>query len=229
LAQSKSSDFYPDLTGIITERIILFFVEMNKYANFPLRVGLKYNRKMQKNTPDLQTPDLLLRAWKPEDTQALFTILQEPGILKYYPPTTFDLPKTNKYIDHQLNHWSKYGFGHWAVVLPENGQLIGWNGLEFLSELEEVEIAYLLKKQFQGRGFATQIANAALQFGFEVIGLPSIIGLVHPDNTPSIHVLHKCGFVFSEKIALWGIYLDRYCITKETYHLKHGPIFTDVK
>ncbi len=162
--------------------------------------------------PTLGTSHLILRPWTLEDADSLFLILQEPDILKYYPPTAFTLEKTQRYIEHQLKHWQERGYGHWAVVTQAGGHVVGWNGLEYLPELDEVEVAYLLSQRVRGHGFATQAACAAVRFGFEKAGLKKIIGLVHPENIPSIHVLEKCGLVFIDRLTLWGLKIRRYQI-----------------
>ncbi len=163
------------------------------------------------NSVALQTPRLLLRPWTPGDVEALFEILQEPDLLRYFPnpdPPGRDIVET--YINRQLAHWKEFGYGHWAVILPEEDQVLGWNGLEFLPELGECEVAYLLSRRVWGRGYATESARAALRFGFERAGLGSIIGLVHPENEASIRVLKKCGLSFVDRINLWRMDLYRY-------------------
>jgi ribosomal-protein-alanine N-acetyltransferase len=162
------------------------------------------------NIPILETPDLVLRPWKMEDCQDLFDILLEPGILDYFPPTAFSLERTGRYISHQLDHWQARGYGHWAVTLKTDGRLIGWNGLEYLPETGETEVAYLLSHQAWGRGYATQAARSAIDFGFKLSGLKSIIGLVHPMNAGSIKVLEKCGLTLIDRKEYWGLELLRY-------------------
>jgi len=171
------------------------------------------------NIPSLAIPPLLLRPWTPEDAPALFKILQEPGILKYFPHTSFTLEKTLRYIAHQLKHWQEHGFGHWAVVTPGDGQVVGWNGLEYIPELDEVEIAYLLSGGVRGHGYATQAARLAVAFGFRTCALPAIIGLVHPENTPSIRVLEKCGLTYSDPVTLWGLDMHRYRVNRKELSL----------
>lgn len=167
------------------------------------------------NIPSIETPRLLLRPWTLEDAEAWFAILQEPDILRFFPnpgpPPRF---KADAYIKHHLDHWRRYGYGHWAVVTPKDGRLIGWNGLEYLSELDEVEVAYLLSKRVWGRGYATEAAGAAVRFGFETAALPAVIGLVHPENAASIRVLEKCGLKYADRITLWGMGMSRYRITR---------------
>ena len=162
--------------------------------------------------PTLKTNRLILRPWKEKDAEALFQILQEPGILQYFPPTTFTIEKTLRYINHQTKHWQEHGYGHWAVTLKEGGGVIGWDGLEYLPETDENEVAYLLSHQAWGCGYATEAAAAALKFGFEKAGLMSIIGLVHPGNAGSIRVLEKCGLAFVDRKVYWGLEMCRYRI-----------------
>src|SRR5512146_2467612 len=147
--------------------------------------------------PTLTTAHLRLRAWTPDDAPALFDILQEDGILRYFPnPNPPARAKVDDYIAHHLAHWREHGYGHWAVVTSEDDRLAGWCGLEQLPEWDETEVAYLLSQRVRGRGYATEAARLAVHFGFETAGLPAIIGLVHPDNLASVRVLEKCGLVF---------------------------------
>lgn len=174
------------------------------------------------NIPSIETARLLLRPWILEDGEAWFNILQEPDILRYFPnPDPPARVKAEAYINHHLTHWMQYGYGHWAIVTPEDGQVVGWNGLEYLTELGEVEVAYLLSKRVWGRGYASEAAGAAIRFGFETAGLGVIIGLVHPDNIASICVLENCGLLFADRITLWGMEMSRYRIQRSEYG--HSP------
>ena len=75
-------------------------------------------------------------------------------------------------------------------------------------------MAYLLSQSALGRGFATQAARLAIEFGFGTCGLPAIIGLVHPGNLPSVRVLEKCGLAFSKPVTLWGLEMSCYRIAR---------------
>ncbi len=166
--------------------------------------------------PSIKTPRLLLRPWTPDDAEALFNILQEKDVLRYLPNTTSPpLERAENYIARQLAHWQERGYGHWAVVNQEDDQVLGWNGLEYLPDINETELAYLLRQSVWNRGYATEAAQAAIRFGFDQGGLETIIGLVHPDNTASIRVMEKSGLTFADKITLWGLELKRYRIHRQ--------------
>ncbi len=167
---------------------------------------------IQTEIPTLTTPHLSLRPWTLDDAPRLFEIMQEKDIFQYFPPSPPPtLEKAERYISHQLSHWQKFGYGHWAVTTAD-GQLAGWNGLEYLPETGENEIGYLLGASFRGQGFATEAARAAVSFAFQQAKMDSLIGLVHPDNTPSIRVLEKCGLRFIDRKVYFGMELCRYRI-----------------
>jgi RimJ/RimL family protein N-acetyltransferase len=168
--------------------------------------------------PTINTPNLDLRAWQPEDAEALFDILQETDILRYFPdPHAPSREKVEAYIQHHRIQWQTRGYGHWAITTREDGLVVGWCGLEYLTELEETEVAYLLSQRVWGRGYASEAARAAVRFGFDEARLQGIIGLVHPDNVASISVLEKCGLTYAHRLNLWGMLLSRYRISREAY------------
>jgi RimJ/RimL family protein N-acetyltransferase len=163
--------------------------------------------------PTIQTTRLFLRPWSPDDVVELFDILWEKDVLRYLPNTDPPpLERVGKYISRQIDHWQEHGYGHWAVVGRENGLLLGWNGLGYLPEIDETEVAYLLRRSAWGRGFASEAAQAAIQFGFDKTGLDTIIGLVHPENIASIRVLEKSGLTYADMLNLWGLELKRFRI-----------------
>lgn len=165
--------------------------------------------------PTLHSPRLLLRALVPQDAPALFQIHQAEGMLQYFPnPTPPPLERIERFIASQQAHWEKYGYGHWAVTLPDLPDLIGWAGLQYLPETNETEVAYLLDQAQWGKGYATEAAQAAIRFGFEHFDFPEIIALVHPENIASLKVAAKCGLKIVERKTYWGLELVRHTIAR---------------
>lgn len=159
----------------------------------------------------ITTPRLVLRPFTMNDRDVLFTIVQEPDIFRYFPTQeAWPLEKVERYINYQIAHWKKFNYGHWAVVMRETGQIIGWNGLEYLPDTDETEVGYLISMAFWGKGYATESANAAVNFGRKKIGLKEIIGLTHPQNIASQRVLEKSGLSFTRSASYFGMDMFRY-------------------
>lgn len=173
--------------------------------------------------PTLTTSRLILRPFAEEDIDPLHRILGDRDVLRYFPntdPPTRD--RVQKLISGQLKHWEERGYGWWAIELPSQDDLIGWSGLQFLPETEEVEVAYLLGRAFWGKGLATEAARAGLQYGFEDIGLESIVAIVHPENVASQRVIEKLGMSFVDQSHYFGMDCYRYSIERSSFNSAVG-------
>lgn len=173
--------------------------------------------KMNFSIPTISLPGCSLIPLQPVHAEILHRIYQVEDVLRYFPSTTPPpLERVERFILEQQKHWEQYHCGNWAI-LPDHGkEMIGWAGLQYLPELDEIEVGFLLAKPFWGKGYATAAAQASLQYGFNHLKLEKIIALVHPQNFASQRVLGKCGLTCQETIHLWGIDLIRYQI-KNTF------------
>lgn len=170
----------------------------------------------------LHTPQLILRPLETSDAPSLHRIYPMEGVLSYFPSTVPPpLEKVERWIAGQEKHWQEHGYGNWGIVPHGATEIIGWAGLQFLPELDETEVGFLLSPEHWGRGYATEAALAALRFGFERTRLNHIIALVHPENRASQRVIQKYGMDYLEIIPLWGIHLMRNNISVEKYHHVH--------
>ncbi len=75
------------------------------------------------------------------------------------------------------------------VLLRGTGENIGFAGLKYLEDLDEVDVAYRLLPKYWGKGLATEVALASVRHGFTNLGLKQIIGLAMPENIASVRVL----------------------------------------
>lgn len=100
-----------------------------------------------------------------------------------------------------LGDYAKYRYGRMAVVLKETEEFIGFCGLKYLEDYEEVDLGYRLMSQYWGRGYATEACQVCLDYGFGQLGLNKIIAMVLPQNKASIRVLDKLGFQFQRDIV----------------------------
>lgn len=147
-------------------------------------------------TTIIETERLILRTWEKEDAEAYFQINQDPKVIEFLlGPLTME--QVNDFILQMNSQSDKRGYAAWAVCLKETSELIGFIGLNYI-EWESpftpaVEVAWRLGSQFWGRGYATEGAKAALEYGFKNCGLKEIIAITVPANVRSIRVMEKIG------------------------------------
>jgi RimJ/RimL family protein N-acetyltransferase len=150
--------------------------------------------------PTVETDRLLLRPWRPaDDLDALAAVNADPAVMRWVTPNR---PLTGEesadFLDRAVRHWDEHGFGLWAVVPREEGApSIGFAGLAIPSFLPvilpAVEVGWRLAPAWWGRGLATEAARASIAFGFERLGLRSIVSVIDPRNERSLRVAEKLG------------------------------------
>ncbi len=119
--------------------------------------------------------------------------------------------------DDVMGDYNKHGFGRFAIEHKKTGTFIGFAGLKYLEDLEEVDLGYRLRSDFWGMGLATEASQACLTYGFTALNLPKIIAMVLPENTASIRVLKKLHFTFEKEFLEEGHTAHLFVLTKERY------------
>jgi len=172
------------------------------------------------NIPSIRTARLVLRAPRETDAPLLHALLQGPGMLRYFPRTDAPtLDQVRSRVASHLGHWALHGFGIWAVEHAASGDYIGRCGLQEIPETGEIEVDYLLGRDHWGRGYTTEAARASVGFGFETVGVETIVGIVHPENAASIRVLEKIGFGSRRRAMYFGMECFRYELTRERFRM----------
>jgi len=169
-----------------------------------------------KNTGnELETERLILRHFTSDDVGVYHTILGDDEVGKWLPKGEgYTLDEVEGWIEKIRRHWEKHGFGVWALMRRDNGTFIGSCGLRILEETGEVEVLYEIARGEWGKGYATEASRAAVEFGFEVVGLEKIIGLTKPKNVASYRVLEKAGLRFCREAEYFGFVCRYYSIIR---------------
>jgi RimJ/RimL family protein N-acetyltransferase len=155
----------------------------------------------------------------------LYEIMEERDVLRYFPsPLPPPYERVQRLVQEQLDHWHEHGYGWWALEVRRDGYagsqpgvFIGWAGLQYLPETDETEVGYLLGRAYWGKGLATEAACASVRFGFEDLGLPEIVGIVHPDNVASQRVLEKAGLARVERTVYFNMDCYRYVARRSAW------------
>ena len=150
--------------------------------------------------PSVETERLLLRPWRPaEDLDALAALNADPAVMRWVAPNRpLSRAESAGLLDRIVGHWDDHGFGLWAVVPREDAALcVGFAGLAIPSflpaVLPAVEVGWRLAPAWWGRGLATEAARASVAFGFERLGLRTIVSIIDPRNERSLRVAEKLG------------------------------------
>jgi len=145
----------------------------------------------------LESDRLLLKEISIQDLNPIHKLHSIPEVDEF---NTLGIPKdlqeTEKFIlsiieDQNSKQRKQYCWGVWAI---NSNDFIGLAGLVVAVErFKMAEIYFKLSPDFWGKGYATEISNKLLKFGFEELRLHRIEAGVATENIKSIRVLEKVG------------------------------------
>jgi RimJ/RimL family protein N-acetyltransferase len=154
----------------------------------------------------LETARLRLREFASTDVDAMEAILGDAETMQYY-PAPFPRPEIEDWIRRNLARYRDCGFGVWAMSVKGSDEVIGDCGC-YVREVEgnfEVEMAWHVRRELWGRGYATEAAQSCIEYAFSSLGAERIIALVRPENKSSCHVAEKIGMK-CERVIFWRGY-----------------------
>lgn len=150
----------------------------------------------------LETKKLILRHLVPNDLDRLFALYSDAEVRRYIPEGTLTYEETKEELEWFLNgHPEHPELGLWATIHKESNRFIGRCGLLpwMIDQRPEVEVAYMLAKEYWGQGLGTEAASAILDYGFQQLQLPRLICLIDRENSASIKVALNIGMTFEKE------------------------------
>jgi len=162
----------------------------------------------------IETDRLLLRKFTEADARLLYELNLDPDVIRYTHDPIADIAHARKVLNEViLPQYSLYNHGRWAVHLRSGLEFIGWCGLKYISDTNEVDLGYRFMKKFWGNGYATEAALACIKYGFAILNLQQIVGRALPANLGSVKVLEKCGMEFLHEEVVHGYLHKTYQVT----------------
>lgn len=145
-------------------------------------------------TEILTTRRLVLRELNHDDRPALAAILQDPETMHAY-EGAFDDAMVTGWLERMLGRYRNDGYGMWAVVERDGGEVIGQCGLttQHILGNDVIEVGYLFNRAFWHRGFATEAARACRDLAFRKFGAERVYAQVRDTNLASMNVAIRLG------------------------------------
>ena len=136
----------------------------------------------------IETKRLILREMTENDLPALRKILQDEEVMYAY-EHAFSEEEVIKWFENQQRRYREDGFGLWAAVLKDSGEMIGQCGITYqdLGNERVPETGYLFQKKFWHSGYAAEAAQACNRYAFDVLGMAEIYSIIRDNNLRQYH------------------------------------------
>jgi RimJ/RimL family protein N-acetyltransferase len=139
---------------------------------------------------------LTLRDFKKRDWKSVHDYASDPEVVRYMDFGPNSEEESRAFIQKAFEQQKENPRRNFtlAITLEAQKALIGGCGI-YVSNPKNREgyIGYVLNRNFWGEGYATETAQALLEFGFNKLKLHRVFATCDAKNVPSAHVLEKIG------------------------------------
>lgn len=160
--------------------------------------------------PVITTERLTLRGHRLSDFEASASLWGDARTTQHISGTPSTRSESWARLLRFFGLWAMLGYGYWVVEETETGDYVGEVGFgDFKRDMTPdfhgiPEIGWVLNARHGGKGYATEAAMAALEWGGTAFGQTETVCIIKADNAPSIRVAEKCGFVLETVTTLNG-------------------------
>ncbi|WP_234439167.1 GNAT family N-acetyltransferase [Streptomyces sp. NRRL B-3229] len=139
----------------------------------------------------IKTERLLLRPLRVSDVDAFVDLHADPQVNRFV--GTYSHHQALERLTAIERQWAERGHGLCAIGLKPNGEFIGRSGLQYWEQFDEVELGWTLRTDHWGHGYATEAAQACLDWGFAHLDAEYFTALVRPGNEASVKAAERLG------------------------------------
>ena len=159
----------------------------------------------------METKRTIIREFCMDDLDDLFHLYEGEHVTDYMEPL-FSYEDEKEYEKNYIkNVYHLYDYGMWLVIDKKTNEVIGRAGIEsrggisginkenFSDDRNDestVELGYLIREDYQNKGYATEVCTAIVKYAFETLEKTRIYAQADVKNTFSVKLLKKLGFLY---------------------------------
>ena len=145
------------------------------------------------NSEDVTTQRLLLSPMSQSDLGELFPIFHDPAGWVHDPAGRhLSIVASAAFMDRAAARWPKDGLSYWTVRLRDTGEVAGMGGVQ-RHKTGSWNLAYRLRADHWGRGYATEVGAAAIEAAHAYDDSVPVIAWIAEVNTGSRRVAERLG------------------------------------
>ena len=155
--------------------------------------------------PYLESARVLLRQLADGDVEDLVELISDPEVMRYLGGGPAPREEAEAGVARTRMYRERYGgrLGVFTAVLRESGAFMGWFHLRparaRLDDEKSLELGYRQKKEFWGKGYATEVSLALIAKAFGELGADSVFAVTDAENKASRRVMEKCGLALESE------------------------------
>ena len=181
------------------------------------------------------TSRLRLEPVGPASAADLWLVLADDAVWPWYGDEKPDLEQAQRQAAFMGESWRLHGVHKWIAYDRASGEVVGRGGLSrtpvdddwgqlyaflpaepwvraaheasrpFTAHANWLEIGWAVRGRFWGRGYASEIGRAGLEFAFDVLGVQAVVSCTARHNLRSRAVMERIGLRYAGEIRTRGL------------------------
>ncbi len=145
----------------------------------------------------IETERLLLEPFELGHLNGLHAMDSDPDVMRFLGPLK-TMKETEAAITRVAERWKQLGYAWWALVEKKSSAIVGAACVQNTANVPEapLEIGWRLATAEQGKGYATEAGQAAMDFAFDHLGAEYVIAVADQENTSSHKVMQRLGMTY---------------------------------
>jgi [ribosomal protein S5]-alanine N-acetyltransferase len=142
----------------------------------------------------IETKRLIIREYSHNDIEKLNIILSNSITMSFW-PAPFTLERTEAWVKTNMRRYKELGYGRWALISKDTGELIGDCGI-MITEIDgtqEQDLGYIIHYPYWKNRFATEAAEACKEFALNDLGVKRLCANMAFNHEGSRKVAEKIG------------------------------------
>ncbi|HEX6441350.1 MAG TPA: GNAT family N-acetyltransferase [Stellaceae bacterium] len=156
------------------------------------------------DTEKFATARLAARSWRAGDLPLAMELWGDPAVMALIDARgRLTAAEVAEKLRAEVERERAVGVQYWALFERDGGGFVGCCGLRpwvYTPAEPNFEVGFHIVRRCWGRGFASEAARGALDYGWRELRLAKIYAGHHPDNRASKHILDRLGFTFLDKL-----------------------------
>ena len=150
----------------------------------------------------LESERLRFRHIAEADFLNLCELLQDEEVM-YAWEHGFSQEEIHSWMERTFARYQDNGFAHFAAIEKETGAFVGVIGpiVEAVEDVPYTGLGYILKKEYWGKGYATEGAAACMEYAFTVLNAEKVTAEIRPENRLSRRVAERLGMRVEREFA----------------------------
>ena len=143
---------------------------------------------------EVHTERLILRRLRDDDGPAMFAVHGDLETNRYNPAGPDpDIATSEEKLRLWIQNWEEYGFGYWAVTLPQTEDILGFGGVRHLiwRNRDVLNLYYRLAPSAWGKGYATELAQTAVALSRKHLPQWPVIVRTRSENIAAIRTAER--------------------------------------